>query len=148
MLTCQLARYEGRVTKSYSREKFGQLDTRAQEAGIGSQILALRIGEPVDVLGLLRRRVAGVEDAELDGGDGGVGGGGRGWGVEIGGGEFDVDGADFVRTGVRREGGRGVEVREKRRHVTAFRPRNSPVDQKLMAVCQRTRKCVVGQREE
>lgn len=117
MHTGQLAPHSGRVTKSHSREEFGQFDPRAQKAGIGSQIAALRIGEPVDVLGLLRRRVAGVEDSELDGGDGGVGGGSGGWRFEIGGGKFDVDGADIVRTGVRREGRCGIKVREKRRHV-------------------------------
>lgn len=59
----------GRVTRANSREQLGEHASSAQEAGIGSQELALRFREPVDVLGLLLGLLAWVEDAKLDRGD-------------------------------------------------------------------------------
>lgn len=68
------------------------------------------------MLGLRLRWLTWVEDTELDGGYGWIGG--RGGGLEVAGGNFDVDGAHLVGAGVWRKEWRRIEMRQERGHVT------------------------------
>lgn len=74
-------------------------------------MVPLRSGKPTDTAAV-GIRGGGVVDSELDGVDvlGIVGR--RTWRVELSDGDFDVDGADLVRTRIARESGDRVELRQ------------------------------------